>query len=185
MEPGHSRGRCLRTRQGRRGLKHGSGRGAMLRVGTPGQSLERGKAGAPPSDPARGFAPGPQQRARPFAICPLVGVLRGPAVTYQRPRRPPQNTNQNERFQGTCPLAEFQEAAPLGGVRGEAPRRAALKRLHKGSPLEHCQSGSGLPPFIRGDCFADCRIAAQDPPAPRARRPHRGTSPRSIVPCSY
>jgi len=53
----------------------------------------------------RGFAPGPtmrlclldlQQRARPFAICPLNGS------------------------KGLCPLAEFQEAEPLGGFEGGA-----------------------------------------------------------------
>jgi len=71
--------------------------------------------------PTRGFAPGPQQRARPFAICPLVGFLRGPTRALRGLRRPPQKTHQNEWFQGPPPLAGIQGAAPLGGVSGRSP----------------------------------------------------------------
>src|ERR1700677_3936666 len=70
-----------------------------------------------------------QQRARPFAICPLVGVLRGPTRTSRGHCRPPQEPNQNERFQGPLPLAGLQGAAPLGGVRGKAPSLALIPAI--------------------------------------------------------
>ena len=68
-----------------------------------------------------------QQRARPFAICPLVGNGRGPTVAFRGPRRHLPIPNQHEWFQGPLPLAGFRGAKPLGGVRGEAPRLLGFK----------------------------------------------------------
>src|SRR5689334_1862668 len=63
----------------------------------------------------------PQQRARPFAICPLPGEQEGPTVPSRGPCRPLLFPWQNEWFQGPLPLVEVQEAKPLGAVRGNAP----------------------------------------------------------------
>jgi hypothetical protein len=59
-----------------------------------------------------------QQRARPFAICPLVGSGRGPMQGLIRHCRPLPLPYQNAWFQGQCPravpLAEFQESLLVG-----------------------------------------------------------------------
>src|SRR4051794_21877461 len=71
-----------------------------------------------------------RQRARPFAICPLVGWGRGrdTDLAWSRSRPLPHPTKMNGS-KGLCPLAEFQEAAPLGGVWGEAPALLLPTRL--------------------------------------------------------
>ena len=50
-------------------------------------------------------------------------------MTYQDPSRPPQTTNKNERFQGACPLAGFQGAAPLGRGPGRGPGTGQVQAI--------------------------------------------------------
>src|ERR1700735_3937681 len=65
----------------------------------------------------------PQQRARPFAIYQLGFVLRGgPTWALRGHGRPSPENNPINGFQGPLPLAEFQEAEPLGRGPGRKPR---------------------------------------------------------------
>src|SRR6202167_6580947 len=74
--------------------------------------------------PRQGLCPlDPQQRAEPFAIYQLGFVLRGgPTSTSQGPCKPSPETKPINGFQGPLPLAEFQEAEPLGPGPGRKPR---------------------------------------------------------------
>src|SRR5580700_263196 len=63
-----------------------------------------------------------QQRAEPFAIYQLGFVLRGGPTRVLKGRGWPSPENKPiNGFQGPLPLAEFQEAEPLGGVSGRSP----------------------------------------------------------------
>src|ERR1700733_13683881 len=99
-----------------------AGEDARVRA-QPGQLLEPVKGRAPPWT-RQGLCPlDPQQRAKPFAIYQLGFVLRGgPTVTVQRPCRPSPENKPINGFQGPLPLAEFQEAEPLGRGPGRKPR---------------------------------------------------------------
>src|SRR3984957_19907844 len=61
-------------------------------------------------------------------------VLRGgPTATYQRPCRPSPENKPINGFQGPLPLAEFQEAEPLGGVSGRSPAPSTGPRACPGA----------------------------------------------------
>src|ERR1700722_20480766 len=63
-----------------------------------------------------------------FAIYQLGFVLRGgPTATWQRPCRPSPENKPINGFQGPLPLAEFQEAEPLGGVSGRSPAPSPVR----------------------------------------------------------
>ena len=62
-----------------------------------------------------------QQRARPFAICPLALESEGPTQALKGHCRPLWFQHQNEWFQGQCPLLEVHEAKPPGRGPGWKP----------------------------------------------------------------
>src|ERR1700679_1047281 len=101
-----------------------------------GHSLDPVEGQGSALEPATGFAPGPQQRAEPFAIYQLGFVLRGgPTRTYRGHGRPSPENKPINGFQGPLPLAEVEEAEPPGGSRGEAPVPHRPERLsHRAVP---------------------------------------------------
>ena len=73
--------------------------------------------GLRPSNPPGAFAPGPQQRSRTFAICPLVVFLRRADADFAR-----------------APVALLRNTTKMNGSKGHCPwRRSRRQRLLVGS----------------------------------------------------
>ena len=134
----------------------------LQRKGRVGDRVNLAGARAPPFEPARGLAPGPQQRSRTFAICPLGGALRRADMDLDWSRLALLRAPPKSWFQGPLPLAEVQEAAPLVGVRG------GKARPWPRSPDRPEGAGSRWPGF---------------PPAQETAKPNaRGRSVRRLFP---
>ena len=104
---------------------------------------------APPSNPPGGFAPWTSSKGRgPLQSVHWRWEQKGPTVTSKGHGRPLLFHHQNEWFQGPPPLAEFQEAEPLGRGPGRKPRRVSP------SPRSSSRAAGRLRPAAAAPCRA-------------------------------